>query len=108
MTPHKGLKCSCERSVRPVIWAPEGTEKAVTETTTGQGQDLHLGLWPGGELEGLGSEGSPWGVGPRQIPRSQRLGRHLFTHSPGGQVAGWPARRQEAKRSALGALKALT
>ena len=52
MTPHKGLKCSCERSVRPVIWAPEGTEKAVAVTTTGQGQDLHLGLWPGGGAGG--------------------------------------------------------
>ena len=52
MTPHKGLKCSCERSVRPVIWAPEGTEKAVAVTTTGQGQDLHLGLWLGGGAGG--------------------------------------------------------
>ena len=90
MTPHKGLKCSCERSVRPIIWALEGNEKAVTVATTGQGQDLHLGLGLREEPESLGSDGSPWGVGPPpnpQVSETLLASLHSFPSWAGGRVA---------------------
>ena len=92
MTPHKGLKCSCERSARPVIWAPEGTEQAVTVKTTGQGGISTLACGLGEEPEGLGSEGSPWGAGRPPDPRVSETAGISSLIPQAGQVAGWPAR----------------
>ena len=92
VTPHKGLKCSCERSARPVIWAPEGTEQAVTVKTTGQGGISTLACGLGEEPEGLGSEGSPWGAGRPPDPRVSETAGISSLIPQAGQVAGWPAR----------------